>query len=104
MTLPRKEPRINVRFVSLQQMDHIELYANKRGYTLQNWIRMLIERELASDLRKKIQVRNGYKSLYTVLSILEEMADPKIVNFAKHKADTFAENFDMHQEYDLWNG
>lgn len=38
MTRPRLEPRINIRFSSLQKMDEVELFANQNGYNLQDWM------------------------------------------------------------------
>lgn len=45
MRSPRKSARINLRFSNLEEMDAVELIANKDGLTLQNWIRWLIRRE-----------------------------------------------------------
>ena len=104
MKTPRKNPRINVRFKSLQETDELEQYANQRGFTLQNWMRMLAYREITNDLSKKLQVRELFEILHILQAILEHGTDEDVVLFAKQKARRLIENFNLNAEHDAWIG
>lgn len=101
MKRPRKEPRLNIRFSNLQQMDQIELFANQRGFNVQDWVRMLVMRELTEDLSKKLLVRDGLKSLYTLQAILEQVTDKQVVQFAQRKAGALTETLNINNDYYL---
>ena len=104
MTRPRLEPRINIRFSSLQKMDEVELFANQNGYNLQDWMRLLVEREMTLGLSKKLIVKDMCRKIDKLEFMFEQLADDAVVRSANERADKLAENFDIHLELGLWTG
>ena len=104
MTRPRLEPRINIRFSSLQKMDEIELFANQNGYSLQDWMRLLVEREMTLGLSKKLIVKDMCRKIDKLEFMFEQLLEAPVVRMANERADKLAEKFDMHLELGLWTG
>jgi len=104
MTRRRQEPRINLRFRDLELMDSIELFANQRGYNLQDWVRMLVMRELSEDFSNLLLIRNGINRLCITQNILEQIADDHVVKLAHHRASQVTEKISMKRGYNLWGG
>jgi len=95
MRPPRSSARINLRFNDLEEMDAIELRANKDGLDLQNWLRWLVRQEMEDRQFRRLLIVDGVKSLLTTQYILEQLVDEQKVRAAKDRSEKLIERLDL---------
>ena len=100
MSSPRKEPRINLRFDSNEEMDTIELRANQDGLNLQNWIRQLIRIEMASPRLSSGSCEESFKSQLKSQAMLETLVDKHAIDKAETISTRKIEHYNDFKE--LW--
>lgn len=95
MRPPRSSARINLRFHNLEEMDAIELQANKDGLDLQNWLRWLVRQEMEDRQFKRLLLVDGVKSLLTTQYLLEQLVDEQKVRNSKERAEKLVQNLNL---------
>lgn len=101
MRRPRSSARINLRFASIEEMDVIELRANKDGLDLQSWIRQLVRQEIRNKrLRERLMIET-YKSQMRIETMLQSVIDEAIIRQAEYRAESRFENMEMLSEHEL---
>jgi len=99
MKSPRKEPWVNVRFKNLQETDDLELFANQRGFTLQNWMRMLAYREFNQGMANRQYLKDTTENSFFIRHLLEKSYDETSVKVARIRSEKAVEILDIYQEY-----
>lgn len=96
MGQPRKHPRLNVRFLNLEVMDEIELFANTDGLDLQNWIRKLIFDEMNGRPLERLILRSQFESILIIRGLLEHLVDDDVIQATKIRAQHHIERLEKH--------
>ena len=91
---PRKDPRINVRFPTMREMDLVELTANRDGLDLQNWIRQLVRDEIDERPLRRLMMRVAFESLLIIRAALESLIGPAETEKAKARAQAYIDELE----------
>ena len=99
MSPRRANPRINLRFPSIAEIDEIERQANLDGLDLQNWLRQLVRDEMNFRQFKRMLILECVKTLLIIRYILEQLVDDRKVKAAQAKAERKIERLDLQSKH-----
>ena len=87
----RKNPSLHIRFETLQELDKLEIWANRKGQKIVPWARHALKSwALYENETEIIQAAANY-SIFEAVALLRERADPEARARAIQQADSFIE-------------
>jgi len=85
----RKEPRLNLRFPDHDELDELELLANKKGMTLAAFIKFMLRNALKNDQKVEDFRETTLESLLIVRGVVEDTASEDQVSKAKARVKSY---------------
>ena len=85
----RKEPRLNLRFKDHDELDELELLANKKGMTLTAWIKFMLRNALKNGQTVEDVRDTTLESILIVRGVVEDNASEDQVSKAKARVKSY---------------
>lgn len=79
MLRTRTEPRLNLRFKNHDILDEYELAALKKGMSLANWIKLILQDKIQSEKVKAEQVELELESILVIRKHVEDKQPKDVV-------------------------
>lgn len=84
-----KEPRLNIRYLSFEIIDEIELGARKLGLKKNGWVKLAIQEKLDRDRYKYLFEEERVKGDFETRHIVRKLAGAELSSEAKTRASDY---------------